>query len=130
MGSGWGLGWGLVGLVGGWPVGGCIFMEFFVLCLCFYFFAFYFDPCFWYDTFFLDYEVDASFFSFLFCSFPFLRFHFVSFQPISFRFINMGTSGVTLMGAEVLYLSSCCYVFLSSFFISPLLSFLLSVFNF
>ena len=78
-------------------------------------------------TLFLDYEVDASFLSSFFLFF----FSFISFLTISFHFINMGTSGVTLMGAEVLYLSSCCYVFLS--FPSPSLrffSFLPSVFNF
>jgi len=52
-GSGLGLGWvgRLVSLVGGWSVGDVFLWSFFVLCLCFYVLALYFDPCFWYVIF-------------------------------------------------------------------------------
>lgn len=69
----------LVRRVVGW--GDVFLWSFFVLCLCFYALALYFDAC--SGTLFLDYEVDASFLSsfFLFSPFllfPFLRFHFIS----------------------------------------------------
>lgn len=125
------MGWvgRLVSLVGGWLVGGMYFYGVFLFYVC-VFMPLLYTLTHVSGTLFLDYEVDASFLSSFFLFSPF---SFVSFLTISFHFINMGTSGVTLMGAEVLYLSSCCYVFLSFFFPSPSLrffSFLPSVFNF
>ncbi|KAG0635246.1 hypothetical protein HOY80DRAFT_982765 [Tuber brumale] len=72
-----------------------------------------------FGTLFFYHEVDTSFLS---------SFHFLSYDFLSF--LGMGIGGVTLMGAEVLYLSSCYYAFLLSFSLHPSPSFLPHIFNF